>query len=73
MPPALAELRQAVATQLTAPDALVAELAAAAAAAGLKGAEGWSTGGGEWGRAWSAICQVLCGNLPSSLLVHSFL
>ncbi|BDA48979.1 Alpha-glucan water dikinase, chloroplastic [Coccomyxa sp. Obi] len=58
IPSALAQLRQLVATSLTAPAALVEEAAAAAEAAGLVEAGQWTPESAAWSDAWSAICQV---------------
>jgi len=55
----LATIRQAVATQLVAPPELVAEVSAAAAAAGLiPSASAWAEGTPGWSAAWDAIRRV---------------
>ncbi|KAK9807043.1 hypothetical protein WJX72_011773 [[Myrmecia] bisecta] len=58
IPPALAELRQTVATQLKPPKGFAAEVAGAAGSAGIAAAGSWKEGTAEWKRAWGAICQV---------------
>uniref|UniRef100_A0A383WLS7 Uncharacterized protein n=1 Tax=Tetradesmus obliquus TaxID=3088 RepID=A0A383WLS7_TETOB len=57
VPPALAEIRQLVRRQLQAPPELIQELSRTAAAAGLPGADSW-TSPGEWAPMWAAITKV---------------
>ena len=58
IPPALAELRQVVATQLQPPSDFQQELASQAEEGGLITSGDWSEGSNKWTAAWSAICQV---------------
>lgn len=58
VPPALAQLRQAVATQLQPPSGFQQELASQAEQGGLIAPGDWSQGSDKWAHAWSAICQV---------------
>ncbi len=58
VPSALATLRTVVASQLVAPEALVSELSALAAEAGLCNAGGWAEDSKQWRSVWGAICQV---------------
>ncbi|KAA6428767.1 MAG: carbohydrate-binding module family 45 protein [Trebouxia sp. A1-2] len=58
IPPALAELRHTVATQLQPPTGLQQELASQAEEGGLISPGDWSEGSEKWTHAWSAICQV---------------
>lgn len=58
VPPALAELRQTVATQLQPPDGFQEEVASQAEQGGLITPGDWSQGSDKWAHAWSAICQV---------------
>ncbi|KAF6251712.1 glutathione synthetase ATP-binding domain-like protein [Scenedesmus sp. NREL 46B-D3] len=57
VPSALAEIRQLVRKQLQAPPELVQELSRTAAAAGLPGADSW-TSPGNWAPMWAAITKV---------------
>ena len=58
IPPALAQLRSLVASQLQAPAELQQEAAAKAEGASLiKGGE-WGAGSATWETAWGAICKV---------------
>jgi len=66
IPPALAELRQTVATQLQPPTGFQQELASQAEEGGLISPGDWSEGSDKWAHAWSAICQVL-----PPLLLHA--
>ena len=58
MPPELRTLREAVATRLAAPAALISELTKEAEAAGLVAAGEWQAGSDAWEAAWGAICQA---------------
>lgn len=59
VPPALATLRSAIETQLKAPPALVAAVAAAAETAGLIAAGAWADASSEgWAQAWAAVTEV---------------
>ena len=58
VPASLATLREMVASRLAAPPALVAELAALAADAGLCAGGDWVEDSKQWRSVWSAICQV---------------
>ena len=61
IPPALAQLRSLVASQLQAPAELQQEAAAKAEGAGLITSGEWGAGSSTWGAAWGAICKVLHG------------
>ena len=70
IPPALAQLRSLVASQLQAPAELQQEAAAKAEGAGLITSGEWGAGSGTWEAAWGAICKVrrllmLCGRQQS--------